>query len=107
RSIDVVTADGVHRTVDADHEPDLFWAMRGGKGSFGVVTAMVIDLFPVPRLYGGHIVYPGTRAATVLHDYRAWVRTLTDATTTSIAMLKLPDAPHLPAPLRGRVSVHL
>jgi FAD/FMN-containing dehydrogenase len=107
RSIDVVTADGQLRTVDAEHEPDLFWALRGGKGSFGIVTAMELDLFPVRRLYGGHIVYPGDRAATVLHDYRAWVRTLSDATTTSIALIKLPDLPHLPPPLRGKVTVHL
>jgi FAD/FMN-containing dehydrogenase len=55
RSLDVVTADGELRYVDAQSEPDLFWAIRGGKGNFGVVTALEFDLFPVPRLYAGAI----------------------------------------------------
>jgi FAD/FMN-containing dehydrogenase len=107
RSIELVTADGRLRTVDGLHDPDLFWALRGGKGSFGVVTALELDLFPVARLYGGALVFAGSDANTVLRAYRRWVDTLPDATTTSVALLKLPQAPHVPAPLRGTVTVHV
>ena len=58
RSLDVVTADGELRHVDAESEPDLFWALRGGKGNFAVVTALEFDLFPVSRLYGGGSTSP-------------------------------------------------
>jgi hypothetical protein len=57
-SFDVVTADGELRHVDAESEPELFWALRGGKGNFGVVTVLEFALFPVPRLYGGAICFP-------------------------------------------------
>ncbi len=60
RSLDVVTADGELRHVDAASEPELFWALRGGKGNFAVVTALEFDLFPVSRLYGGGIYFPGS-----------------------------------------------
>jgi FAD/FMN-containing dehydrogenase len=107
RNVQMVTADGVIREVDRDHEPDLFWALRGGKGNFGVVTAMEFDLMPVARLYGGGIYYAGEHAPAVLHAYRDWVTTLPEAMTTSVALLRLPDLPEVPAPLRGRCAVHL
>jgi FAD/FMN-containing dehydrogenase len=59
RSLDVVTADGELRHVDAESDPELFWALRGGKGNFGAVTALEFALFPVSRLYGGGIYFPG------------------------------------------------
>ena len=63
RSIEVVTPDGVVRHVDAESDPDLFAALRGGKGSFGVVTSMTFSLLPLDELYGGGIMYPGSDAA--------------------------------------------
>ena len=64
-AIEIVTADGRLRRVDADHDPDLFWALRGGGGSFGVVTAMEIALYPVPELYAGRMFWPWERASEV------------------------------------------
>jgi FAD/FMN-containing dehydrogenase len=58
RAIEVVTADGQLRRADSLHEPDLFWALRGGGGSFGVVTAMELRLFPVTQAYAGILWYP-------------------------------------------------
>ncbi|MCC5581986.1 FAD-binding oxidoreductase [Microtetraspora sp. AC03309] len=107
RELTVVTADGDARVADATREPDLFWALRGGKGSFGVVTSMTVDLFPVATLYGGGIFFPAEDAAGVLHAYRDWVDTLPETTTTSVALLRLPPLPELPPELRGRFVAHL
>jgi FAD/FMN-containing dehydrogenase len=65
----VVTADGTLARTDADREPDLFWALRGGGGSFGVVTALEFRLFPVAEAYAGALWYPIQRGSEVLH---AW-----------------------------------
>ena len=107
RSLELVTADGRVRTVDADHEPDLFWAVRGGKSNFGIVTHLTMDLMPVARFYGGAISYPGAYAATVLHHYREWVSTLSEDTTTSVALRRVPDLPSVPPELRGTCTVDL
>ncbi|SIR96744.1 FAD/FMN-containing dehydrogenase [Micromonospora avicenniae] len=101
RSIDVVTADGELRHVDAESEPELFWALRGGKGNFGVVTALEFDLFPVPRLYGGGIYFPGERMADVLRAWTAWHPGTPETMVSSFAVLRLPPLPELPEPLRG------
>jgi FAD/FMN-containing dehydrogenase len=65
-SVDVVLADGTMVTVDAEHEPDLFWALRGGGGNFGVVTSMRIRLHAVPTIVAGMIMFPWVQAASVL-----------------------------------------
>ncbi|GHE36486.1 FAD-linked oxidase [Streptosporangium violaceochromogenes] len=107
REITVVTADGQTRVTDSLREPDLFWALRGGKGSLGVVTSLVVDLFPVASLYGGGLYYAAEDASAVLHAYRRWTGTLPETTGTSVAMLRLPPIPEIPEPLRGRFVVHL
>ena len=106
-SIDLVTADGRQRVVDAHREPELFWAVRGGKGNFGIVTALTFGLVPVSELFAGGIYYAGEQASAVLHAYREWSLDLPDAATASIAVLRLPDVEEVPAPLRGRTSAHL
>ena len=107
RKISFVAADGVERTVDQDTNPDLFWAMLGGKGNFGIVTELEFALFPVARIYGGGIFYPAEVAAPVLRAYVDWAETLPEATTTSLAFLRLPPLPELPESLRGKFVVHL
>ena len=91
RSLDVVTADGELRHVDAESEPDLFWALRGGKGNFGVVTALEFDLFPVSRLYGGGIYFPGERMADVLRAWTAWHPRTPETMVTSFAVMRMPS----------------
>lgn len=107
RSLTLVTGDGEIRRIDADHDPDLFWAIRGGKVGFGIVVDMTIDLVPVRRLVGGGLFFPGEAAATVLHGWRRWAPTLPAEAGTSIALLRLPPDPSLPPPLQGRFVVHL
>jgi FAD/FMN-containing dehydrogenase len=101
RSLDVVTADGELRHVDAESDPELFWALRGGKGNFGVVTALECDLFPVSRLYGGGIYFPGERMADVLRAWTAWHPNMPETMTSSFAVLRMPALPEIPEPLRG------
>ncbi|OLT14814.1 hypothetical protein BJF78_17390 [Pseudonocardia sp. CNS-139] len=99
---EIVTADGALRWVTADSEPDLFWAVRGGKGNFGIVTALEFGLFPVTRLYAGPLLFPGEAAGPVLSAWRDWTATVPDEVTSSAALLRVPDAPAFPEPLRGR-----
>jgi FAD/FMN-containing dehydrogenase len=107
RSLDVVTADGELRHVDAVSEPDLFWALRGGKGNFAVVTALEFDLFPVSRLYGGGIYFPGERMADVLRAWTAWHADMPETMTSSFAAMRLPALPGVPEPLGGAFVVSL
>jgi FAD/FMN-containing dehydrogenase len=106
-SLDVVTADGLLRHVTADSDPELFWALRGGKSNFGVVTAMVCELFPQTRLYGGGVWFAIEHAPEVVPAWREWVETLPEEATTSIAGQRLPALPVLPPPLRGASVLHL
>ncbi len=102
RSIEVVTADARLHLVTADREPDLFWALRGGRDNFGVVTGIEVDLFPVARLYGGGFSFDGEMALDVLNAYRHWTTTVPEEMTSSVALVPFPDVPAVPEPLRGR-----
>ena len=70
--LDVVTADGQARTVTADSEPDLFWALRGGGGAFAVVTALEFGLVELAEVYAGQLMWPLERASDVVNAYREW-----------------------------------
>ncbi|GAA1747179.1 FAD-binding oxidoreductase [Kocuria aegyptia] len=107
RSFDVVTLDGRHRTVDAEHEPELFGLLRGGKGNLGIVTAMEFQLIPLEGLYGGGIFYPGADAREVLAAWSQWSADLPETAATSIALLRLPEMDIVPEPLRNQFVVHL
>jgi hypothetical protein len=101
-ALEVVTADGEHRRVDADHDPDLFWALRGGGGSFAVVTALEIRLLPLTTLEAGALFFPLERAGEVLRAWRGWVEGLPDEVTTVARVLRFPPLPDLPPFLSGR-----
>lgn len=107
RDIEVVTGDGTLRRVNAEREPELFWALRGGKGNVGIVTSMTLDLLPTPALYGGAIFYPGGHAAAVLAAYRDWTTTVPESMCTALTFLRLPPLPDVPEPLRGKFAVQL
>jgi FAD/FMN-containing dehydrogenase len=106
-AVEIVPADGRLRRVTADSDPELFWAVRGGKGNFGVVTALEFELVPVPSLFGGGIFFSGDDAPTLLHRFREWAPALPEEVGTSIAILRFPDVAELPPPLRGTTVVHL
>ncbi|MCD2197388.1 FAD-binding protein [Actinomycetospora endophytica] len=86
---EVVTADGHVRPADEAHEPELFWGLRGGKGNLGVVTALVVRLFPITSLVGGGLFFDGDAADAVLRAYPGWTAGLSEATTTSVSLSHL------------------
>jgi hypothetical protein len=106
-SLDVVTADGQWRHVTANNDPELFWALRGGKGNFGVVTAMVCELFPQTRFYGGGVWFAIEDVPQVVPAWRQWVPGLPVEATSSIAVQRLPSLPDLPKPLQGASVLHM
>ena len=107
RRMDVVTADGEQRSVAADSEPELFWALRGGKSNAGVVTSMTFELLPLARIYGGSAYFDGAHAPGLLRAYAQWTATLPDQMCTALQLLRLPPLPDIPEPLRGRFTVQL
>ncbi|MEV5715519.1 FAD-binding oxidoreductase [Amycolatopsis mediterranei] len=100
RALDVVTADGELRR--AEPGSDLFWALRGGRDGFGVVTAMEFDLLPVSGLYGGSLTFGSADVPAALRAWRTWSAAAPDTLTTSLAMIRYPDLPVVPEPVRGR-----
>ncbi|RFU84870.1 FAD-binding oxidoreductase [Streptomyces triticagri] len=102
RAVELVTADGQLRRLTPDSEPDLFWAVRGGGGNFGVVTSIEFALAPLPRVYGGVLAFDGAYADEVLAAYPGWARSLPEELTSSLALMTWPDAPFAPEAFRGR-----
>jgi FAD/FMN-containing dehydrogenase len=103
----LVDAHGYLQHVTPESDPDLFWAVLGSRGNFGVVTNLEFKLFPVTRLYGGGLYFPGERTPEVLEAWRTWVDEMPDAMGSSVALLRLPDIPELPDTLRGRFVTHV
>jgi FAD/FMN-containing dehydrogenase len=101
-AIELVTADGRHLRVDREHEPELFWALRGGGGNFGVVTAMEFDLYPAPEVYAGALFFPFERASEVLHAWREWLPSVPEDVTSVGRVLQVPDLPQVPDIVRGK-----
>jgi FAD/FMN-containing dehydrogenase len=100
--IQVVASDGTTRIVDHDHEPDLFWALRGGGGEFGVVTGFELRLHALPMVSAGTLFFPMPRAGQVLHAWRHWTHTVSNRTMSCGRLLQFPPLPELPEPLRGQ-----
>jgi hypothetical protein len=104
-SFDVVTGDGEQLHVDADHHPELFWALRGGTGSPAVITAMELRLIATPELYAGAMLWPWERASEILHAWREWTLDAPETVTTSARILQVPPFPDVPEMVRGRQFV--
>lgn len=106
-SMEVVTADGRLRRVSPDVEPDLFWALLGGGGAFGIVTRMTFRLFPIQTIDAGGVFYDIADAPVVLRRWRDWIAAVPDSVSSSVAIVNFPPLPELPEPLRGRTAVHV
>ena len=90
-AVEVVTADGCVLRASADEHPDLFWALRGGGGNFGVVTAFAFRLYPVGTLLAGMLFHPLSSAREVLHLYSEVTRTAPDELTAYAGFVTMPD----------------
>ena len=101
-AVELVTPDGRLVRADADHEPDLFWALRGGGGNFGVVCALEFALYPMREVYAGALAWDWSQSERVLRRWSEWAADAPDEVTTSARIMQLPPLPEIPEPLRGR-----
>lgn len=101
-AVEIVTPDGRLVRADADNEPDLFWALRGGGGNFGIVTAVEMRLLPLEEVVAGWLIWPWEDSHRVLTAWNAWTEDAPDAVTSAARILQLPPIPQIPEPLRGR-----
>ena len=104
-AIEVVTPDGRHVRADHQTEHELFWALRGGGGSFGVVTAIELRLFDLPEVYAGVLFFDVARSAEVLKAWRRFAATAPDEATSVGRILHLPDMEEIPEMVRGKSFV--
>jgi len=101
RAIELVTADGEQRTVDAENEPDLFWALRGGGGGYALVVALHLNLVPIAEIYAGALLFPAELGADAVRAYRDWAAGVSDDVTSVVRFITPPPLPDVPEPLRG------
>ena len=101
-AIELVTAGGEQVRVDPENEPDLFWALRGGGGSFGVVTALEFDLLPLREIYAGALFFPAEQASDVLRGWREWTGGVPEEMTSVGRLMNFPPIPVVPEPVRGK-----
>jgi FAD/FMN-containing dehydrogenase len=100
-SVDLVTAEGRLLQVDAENHPDLFWAVRGGGGNFGVVTEFRFRLHPVGEILSGPLMYPAEQAPEVLRAVQEWALSVHDQMSLNVVLATLPPVPDVPPELRG------
>ncbi|MEQ4716963.1 FAD-binding oxidoreductase [Nonomuraea sp. B19D2] len=97
---EVLLADGRHVVASAGNHPELFWALRGGGGGFGVVTSLEFRLYPVAQVYSGFAYFPIEAAGETLSAYRGWIEHAPDEISTAVVLKRMPD--DAPEPVRGR-----
>ena len=101
-AIELVTADGEARKVDAGNDADLFWALRGGGGGYAIVTALHLDLLPISEAYAGALLFPAEVGADAVRAYRDWAANVPDEVTSIVRFLRPPPVPDVPEMLRDR-----
>jgi len=89
--VELVTADGQVRLVDAEHEPDLFWALRGGGGNFGVAASLEFETHPLDTILGGLLAHPLAAAAEVIEMYHQFTKACSDELTAFCGLVHAPD----------------
>ncbi|MFF2040690.1 FAD-binding oxidoreductase [Kitasatospora sp. NPDC058170] len=107
RAVELVTPDLELRRVDATADPELFWALRGGGGGLGVVTAVEIGLFPADRVVTGAAFWPAAHGPELLSRWLRWTGDAPSAATTALRVMNLPSVPGIPPELTGGTVVCL
>ncbi len=105
RAVDLVDASGQLRRVDDESDPELMWALRGGGGEFGIVTAVEVDLPREPMLFGGSLVYPMSHAQAVVRAFRDVSGAADENLTHWVSLMHVPDVPIVPEEVRGKSLV--
>ena len=100
-AVELVNAEGEIVRADHENESELFWALRGGGGSFGVVTALEFKLYPITEVYAGVLFFPIERGTEVLRAWSRWTEDVPDEVTSVGRFLQFPPIPDIPEPLRG------
>ncbi|HEY0279429.1 MAG TPA: FAD-binding oxidoreductase [Solirubrobacterales bacterium] len=100
-AIELVDAEGNERRVDARDDPELFWAMRGAAGDFGIVTALEFELLPVHEVFAGALFFPIERIGEVFAAWHAFTATAPDEITSVARIMNFPPIPEIPEPMRG------
>lgn len=103
----VVTGEGELLEASAETNPDLFWALRGGKKGLGVVVEASVQLVPLPSIYAGSVFFDTPHIETVLRTWVDWTKTAEPEVTTSVALVHFPRLPFIPEVLRGRSLLQL
>ena len=107
-SVEIVTAEGKQLHSNETENADLFWAIRGGGGNFGVVTQFEFQLFPVgPEIFAGLMVFPFSQAKRILNNYRQFVKSAPEELNVWVVLRKAPPLPFLPENVHGREVVVL
>jgi hypothetical protein len=101
-AVELVDASGSESRVDAESDPELFWALRGGGGDFGIVTALEFELLPISEVFAGALFFPVERASEVLHAWHEWTADAPDEVTSVGRLMSFPPLPEMPDPLRGK-----
>lgn len=107
RSFRVVTRDGDAITASAEENPDLFWALRGGKGGLGVVTELRIELVLLPMIFAGAAIFDTQHIEAVLRGWIDWTASAPADVTTSAAIIRFPEFDFVPEPIRGHHGIAL
>ena len=102
KAIELVSADGEVRRVDRQNDADLFWALRGGGGSYAIVTAFELALLPIAELYAGTLILPAEVGAEAVRAYRDWTETVPEEVTSIVRFLRPPPIPDVPEPIRDK-----
>lgn len=102
RGFRIAVASGEVVTANATENPDLFWALRGGKGGFGIVTSMDFELVELTTLYGGSVFFDTAEISAGVSTWVDWTKTLPETATSSAVILRLPPLEFIPEPLRGK-----
>jgi len=101
-SAEIVTADGELVTASPSEHPDLFWAIRGGGGSFGIVTSLEFRLFSVDDVYAGMVMFDPARTGDAFRAYREWALEEPDESNSALAVMTMPPVDMVPEPIRGK-----
>ncbi len=104
-AVELVICDGTLVRATAEENAALFWALRGGGGSFGVVTALEFRSYPIESAYAGMLLWDAAHAEPVLREWAGWAPGAPDEISTSFRILRLPPMPDLPPFLQGRTVV--